>query len=1351
MKTIFRKILVLGIVISIQLLNFKVSNAQSPQLINYQAVVRNASGEPIVNQNVSVRISILRDNASGTLMYSETHSPITNALGLVNLSIGGGTVQSGNMSSIDWGNHLHFVQVEIDINGGSNYALMGTSQLLSVPYSLYAEKAGNVPVVPSSFDTDSTNELQTLNLNGNTLSISNGNNVTLPTFTDTDEQTITFNNATGELTISNGNTITLPTTSGGDNWGSQVVATNATLTGNGTSGNPLGVNESAVDNQTLSLNSNQLTIDNGNSVSLSSYLDNTDEQTLAINNNQLTISNGNTITLPTMTDTDDQTLSLSGNTLSIQDGNTVSLSSINTDNQDLSLSGNTLSITNDVTTVSLAAYLDNTDAQTLSLNGNDLSITGGNTITLPSGTVDTDDQTLSFSGNTLSIQDGNNVNLSSLLDNTDAQTLSLNGNDLTISGGNTITIPSSTNYWTLSGNNLYNNSGTKVGINTTSPSEKFHVSNGVLLHTGTYSSDSSMAVSGAGTRMFFYPRKAAFRAGNVSGVHWNDSEIGNYSVAFGKDNVSKGDYSFTAGNSNTVTGSGSAAVGNQNTASGSNSFAAGSGNTVLGSTSAALGSNNVADGDNTSVSGSDNTAVADNSFIAGSNNVTAGSSSIAMGAGNTAVGDRSFALGTGNDAPSYSEMVVGTYASTYSANSSSGYNSADRIFSVGNGQSGGARSNALTVLKGGNVGIGITSPTKKLEVSGTTKTDSLQAVNIRMTNGAVNGYVLTSDASGNASWATVASSLPTAGTGLSYSGSTLNSVWTTSGSNIYNNNSGNVGIGTSSPNARLHVYSNSGASSLHVQSTTSNAYLNLNNGGSGFESSIATYTNGTQRWSFGKSNGAESGSDAGSDFFLNRYNDAGTFQSQPIVVKRSTGYVGINKGNPTKQLEVSGTTKTDSLQAVNIKMSNGANSGYVLTSDASGNGYWAASSSSTPTKIQDADANTTVETEQSANENFIRFTLNGTEYYRINKATIEVNNSGKCVYMGASAGASDNYTYIGTNNENTGIGANALQSVTTTGGSTALGAHALQSNSSGRGNTAIGNSALRTNTSGSDNVAAGYGAGYYNTGSNNLLLGYAAGYNNTGSNNLLLGYGAGYNNTGSGNVFLGYNAGYSESGSNKLYIANSNTSTPLIYGDFSSGQVKINSSLLVGDFSSTSKFEVRNSVSGSNWLGIIYNTNNTNTDYSHGLGIQAGHDTYNASKQSHFLSFWRPDGTPIGAVIQNGSTSVNYYSVSDQRLKTNVQPTRYGLAQLMKIQVRDYTYKDDPANVQTGFLAQQLYESFPAAVHIGGEDLKKNPWMVDYGKLTPVLVQSVQDQQKIIDDLRKEIENLKFTVEQLMK
>ena len=117
----------------------QVQQAIVPHAFKYQAVVRDGSGTVISNQNVSFRISIVQGGANGTTVYEETQSAATNQFGLANLSIGQGAAVAGSIGDIQWGNGTYFVKIEFDPKGGSDYALMGTSQMLSVPYSLYSE------------------------------------------------------------------------------------------------------------------------------------------------------------------------------------------------------------------------------------------------------------------------------------------------------------------------------------------------------------------------------------------------------------------------------------------------------------------------------------------------------------------------------------------------------------------------------------------------------------------------------------------------------------------------------------------------------------------------------------------------------------------------------------------------------------------------------------------------------------------------------------------------------------------------------------------------------------------------------------------------------------------------------------------------------------------------------------------------------------------------------------------------------------------------------------------------------------------------------------------------------------
>ncbi len=128
---------------AILITHFLVAVGQAPAGLNYQTVVRNTNGGIIATQNISLRMSIIRSTPTGTIVYSETHSVATNSLGLVNIVVGQGTPITGAFSSILWSDTAYFLQVDLDVTGGNNFQPMGNSQLMSVPYALYAKTSGS--------------------------------------------------------------------------------------------------------------------------------------------------------------------------------------------------------------------------------------------------------------------------------------------------------------------------------------------------------------------------------------------------------------------------------------------------------------------------------------------------------------------------------------------------------------------------------------------------------------------------------------------------------------------------------------------------------------------------------------------------------------------------------------------------------------------------------------------------------------------------------------------------------------------------------------------------------------------------------------------------------------------------------------------------------------------------------------------------------------------------------------------------------------------------------------------------------------------------------------------------------
>lgn len=317
-----------------------------------------------------------------------------------------------------------------------------------------------------------------------------------------------------------------------------------------------------------------------------------------------------------------------------------------------------------------------------------------------------------------------------------------------------------------------------VGIGTVTPAARLHVADSAVLFSGPAflidPTPFSPPASGSGIRMFWYPSKAAFRAGGVLGTSWDKDNIGLYSfaagsstrafgtgsVSMGANNSSNGDYSLSIGLENTSTGFASVSFGNLNIATGKFSLVSGQSNWAkndytycgglqsvasgdyaishgyisyaTGNYSASFGDRNVASGISSVAMGANNKASGVYSFSLGVNSEASGSFSttlgylnyslgnfaISLGSENTAVANNSFAMGTnnvtrgvysatlgyGNVAQSSNSLVIGTYNDSTLT---------DKLFEIGNG-SFTTRSNAMTVLKNGNIGIGTTNPTNLL-------------------------------------------------------------------------------------------------------------------------------------------------------------------------------------------------------------------------------------------------------------------------------------------------------------------------------------------------------------------------------------------------------------------------------------------------------------------------------------------------------------------------------------------------------------------------------------------------------------------------------------------------------------
>jgi len=230
----------------------------------------------------------------------------------------------------------------------------------------------------------------------------------------------------------------------------------------------------------------------------------------------------------------------------------------------------------------------------------------------------------------------------------------------------------------------------------------------------------------------------------------------------------------------------------------------------------------------------------------------------------------------------------------------------------------------------------------------------------------------------------------------------------------------------------------------------------------------------------------------------------------------------------------------------------------------------------------------------------------------------------------------------------------------------------------------VGKSSGSNITTGEGNVCVGAESGRLNTeGNNNTFIGAEAGENNTtGNRNTFIGRATGHSNqTGSGNVFIGRHAGYNETASDRLYIDNSQTDSPLIWGDFANNRVVIN-----------------------------------------------GNETHNTINAKLFANG-----------LAGGTTA--WQNISDENMKQNIHNIPNALEKVQQLRGVNFEFKESenyPAGKQMGFIAQEAKDIIPEVV---AEE--NGSYGMAYAPVTALLVEAVKEQQKIIKQLQKEIEVLK--------
>ena len=506
----------------------------------------------------------------------------------------------------------------------------------------------------------------------------------------------------------------------------------------------------------------------------------------------------------------------------------------------------------------------------------------------------------------------------------------------------------------------------KVGVGTTTPAATVHMSGSEgFISQGTFGTGASLNL-GAGTRLHWYPKKAAFRAGGIDGTQWDEINIGDYStVSGGQNNMALHEFGTVAGGSgNSLTGEytagtiaggqgnnvsanfgtvgggrgnwaqndGTVSGGQNNHAGGVSSVGGGFNNDAKGgATTIGGGANNIAEGIRSTVAGGEsnqaigvnystvcggqsNLATADRSFVGGGsgNEANGALSTVTGGHHNKANGgvafvgggDNNIAGGAGSVVPGgYLNASAGDFSFAAGQKAKADHNG---TFVWSDGQVPEFRStaaNQFLIHADGGVGIGKTNPECALDVAGT-----IQGTGFQMETGASEGYVLTSDASGVGAW-------------QQFVGTGVDNDWEIVGNDMYSNVSGNVGIGTSSPWDKLTIKSATSDRIVMLRNENDIPRLFLGHT-SGNDAVISAFDG--MRFLMDVDNNA-----IGSYFAWER--DGDSENATELMRLTNDGNVGIGTSSPGAKLEVNG----------QIKITGGSpGTGKVLTSNASGLASW---------------------------------------------------------------------------------------------------------------------------------------------------------------------------------------------------------------------------------------------------------------------------------------------------------------------------------------------------------------------------------------------------------------------------
>ena len=702
-------------------------NTHAQTGLNFQGVARTSNNVILASQQISLRLSIIQGSAIGATEYTETRKVNTNAQGLFNAVIGDtGAISSiGNFASINWKLSPKFLKIEMDPAAGTNFITMGTTQFQSVAYAMFANSvdaeniSGIVPVARGGTGATSLALLP----------------ISTATQTALDLKLNIADSVTGYITPTQLASKTFDTTSLSNRIDVIAAATDINST--------IATKLNIADSVTGYITPTQLASKTFDTTSLSNRIDiklsKVDTSTLSNRINSTIATKLNIADSVTGYITPTQLASKTFDTTSLSNRIDIKLSKVDTStlSNRINLKLNKADTATLSNRIDLKANIDSVNfAKDITVNGIDIGIGGGklssntrigvtalkqNTIgtnntaiglaSLFSNTKGSNNTAIGHSSdvfydsltNATAIGNGAIVSASNSiqLGNTSVRNVKTNG---TLTAG-TVTYPNrdSTAGLVLKTDGLGNLSWTTFSTTAgfmsaseeTISGRKIFNSDDGFVATGTFGQGNPTSL-GAGVRMMWTPRKAAFRVGGMDDTKWDDStSMGSYSTSFGQNNLASGDYSFVAGATDTASALAAVSFGQNSVASQSHAFAMGYGAKANGYASTSIGHLTLADATSSIAMGYLDTASAfgsvalgqgsraeqptsfamgqyakargSSSVAMGENTIASGPHSVAFGLNTLASGNESFAIGEGTIASSSTSTAMGlnTTASGY--------------------------------------------------------------------------------------------------------------------------------------------------------------------------------------------------------------------------------------------------------------------------------------------------------------------------------------------------------------------------------------------------------------------------------------------------------------------------------------------------------------------------------------------------------------------------------------------------------------------------------------------------------------------------------------------------------------